>query len=359
MKRLWLILLAASLCACPGSYSDPRPREAISHRAKTADGWEVSLHQYKPVGKPRGRPVLLCHGISANDRNMDLDADHSLARWLAANGREAWALSLRGTGASDGIDVEKGRLGGYGLEAFAQYDLEAAIRYVRKTSGAQDIDYVGHSMGGMVLYAYLSQGGEGIHAAVTLGSPTRLDWGSPLEPYLRAVGAAVVDPQAALPVVALAHAVMPLHGEIEGNPTEIVLYNPKNVTPATWKKLMAYAIDDISGTLALQMLDFIRTGRFGSADGKLDYRKDMASIRTPLLVVAGKQDRLAPPPAVRDGFRALGGPKQWLLVGEDTGARHDYGHMDLIVGEFAPTEVWRPLLDFLDGQAATGAARAP
>lgn len=359
MSRVVLVLLGACLTACPSSYLEPRPEAAIAHRARTGDGWEVSLHQYKPVGPSRGRPVLLCHGISANDRNMDLDADHSLARWLAAQGREAWTLSLRGTGASDGIDPGQGRPGGYGLETFAEEDLKAAIRYVQKSSGASAIDYVGHSMGGMILYAYLSQGGEGIHAAVTLGSPTRLDWGGTFDPVLERIGAAVVDPKAPLPIIALAHSVMPLHGEIEGNPTELVLYNPKNVTPWTWKKLMAYAIDDISGTLALQMIGFIRTGRFTSSDGKIDYRADMARIRTPLLVVAGKLDRLAPPPAVRDAYRALGGPKTWWLLSEDHGVRHDYAHMDFILGEHAPVEVWRPMLDFLDRQGQPSAAGIP
>ena len=51
---------------------------------------------------------------------------------------------------------------------------------------------------------------------------------------------------------------------------------------------------------------------------------------------------------VCDGFRALGGPKEWLLVGEVNGAVADYGHMDLVIGERAPTEVWPRVLDFLE-----------
>jgi poly(3-hydroxyalkanoate) synthetase len=73
----------------------------------------------------------------------------------------------------------------------------------------------------------------------------------------------------------------------------------------------------------------------------------MARIRTPILVVAGKLDRLGTPAAVRDGFRALGGPKAWRLFGVETGTRADYGHMDLIVGDRAHEEVWPHVLEFL------------
>jgi hypothetical protein len=53
-------------------------------------------------------------------------------------------------------------------------------------------------------------------------------------------------------------------------------------------------------------------------------------------------------PAVKDAYRALGGPKEWLLIGEENGAEADYGHLDLVIGERAGTEVFPRVLDFLD-----------
>jgi len=58
------------------------------------------------------------------------------------------------------------------------------------------------------------------------------------------------------------------------------------------------------------------------------------------------------PPAVKDGYRLLGGPKEWFLAGEENGAEADYSHMDLILGERAQTEVWPRVLDFLDRHSA-------
>ncbi|MGQ0508467.1 MAG: alpha/beta fold hydrolase [Myxococcaceae bacterium] len=341
--------LLSALSGCAHLWSDPLPKTATPHRAKTDDGWELALVRYKPPnGVVTGRPVLLCHGISANGRNLDLDDAHSLARWLAAHGREAWTLSLRGTGDSDGADEKKGRAGGWTFDTFWQHDLPAAIGYVKQQTGAESLDYVGHSMGGMLAYAYLSQGGEGLNAAATLGSPTRLDWNGTMDGFMGGLLNTAIGRKGTVPVLALAHATIGLQGELLNTPVDLLLYNPKNVSAPTFKRLVAVGLADIPGALGMQLMDFVRDGSFGSADGKRNYRQDMGKIQRPVLVVAGKGDRLATTPAVKDGFRALGGPKEWFLVGEVNGAVADYGHMDLVIGDRASTEVWPKVLDFFE-----------
>lgn len=344
MRLLALILL---LQGCAALRTIPRPREAEALRAKTDDGWEISLTRYRAQGASTGRPVLLCHGISANDRNMDLDDTHSMARWFAAHGREAWTMSLRATGGSDGIDPAKGRPGPIFFDDYWKHDLPAAVAFVRAQSGADAIDYVGHSMGGMTLYAYLAEGGQGIHAAVTLGSPTRLDWGTPLEALIETFAPALVSSANAVPSAVGAGLINPIQPFFDDGPLERFFYNPRNTTHETWAHLLAYGTADVAGGTALQLLELIRRGRFTSADGAIDFRRDMAAIHTPILVVAGRVDRIALAPSVRDGYRALGGPKEWWLVSRANGASVEYGHMDFVIGERAPVEVWPRLLAFL------------
>lgn len=347
MRARALVLIAAlvvSACATPGALR--LPAQAVHHRVTTTDGWSLSLVQYRAEGAPTGRPVLLVHGISANARNMDLDPTHSLARWFAAHGREAWTLSLRGTGDSDRADPEHGRPAGYTFDTMARFDLPAAIAYVCGAERVPAIDYVGHSMGGMLLYAYLAEGGQGIAAGATLGSPTRLDFGGGRDPLLLALLDHLVSDQGALPTRFAAQYLAPLQAGWADSPLATVLYNPRNLDPTVWRELLEVGVDDISGPLLVQLGALIREGRFQSADGKVDYRADMARIRTPLLVVAGKADHVAPPVAVKDGYRALGGPKSWLLLGEENGVQADYGHMDMVIGERAGTELWPSLLAF-------------
>ena len=341
--RCWLWLVLAG-CA----HVVPLPKEAQSFRAKTSDGWEIALTRYRAQGEVKGRPVLLCHGISANDRNMDLDEQHSLARWFASHGREAWTMSLRATGGSDGIDPARGRPGPIFFDDYWKHDLPAAIAFVRATSGADTIDYVGHSMGGMVLYAYLSQGGQGVHAASTLGSPTRLDWGTPLEALLQSVAPAFVTANGTIPSSGGAGLVNPVQTFFDDGPLERFFYNPLSTTHQTWSRLLSYGTADVAGGTAVQLLALVRTGKFASADGSIDFRRDMAKIVTPVQVVAGRLDRIALAPAVRDGYRALGGPREWVLVTRANGASVEYGHMDLVIGEKASVEVWPKVLRFLD-----------
>jgi pimeloyl-ACP methyl ester carboxylesterase len=373
MNRLFSIALALAVCACAGRYAHPLPPEAVHHRARTADGWDVALVQYLPQGTPRGRPVLLCHGISANARHMDLDEVHSLARHLARSGREAWTMSIRGTGDSARAGDAQGEGRGYSFDTVWQNDHPAAIAYVRahaftpgRVAEARArgealsasvlalaepeplLDYVGHSMGGMLIYAYLSQGGQGLSAVVTLGSPTRLDWGGPVEPWVARASRRLLSETSLVPMSAAAVASMPLQGYVPGTPLERLLYNPENTTRASWRRLVAVGTGDVSGALWFQLSDMVVTGRFQSADGTVDYRRDMARIRNPVLVVAGKVDRIATPPAVRDGYRALGGPKEWFVAGEENGLFADYGHLDLLIGQKAHQEIFPRVVDFLD-----------
>lgn len=327
----------------------PLPPEAESHRAKTADGWEISLTRYRPVGPAKGRPVLLCHGIAANERNMDLDAEHSMARWLAAQGREAWTMSLRGTGRSDRPDARAGRAP-IRFDDFWQQDLPAAVRHVQAATGATAVDYAGHSMGGLVLYAYLSQGGQGIGAATTLGTPTRFDWGTPLDGVI-ALSPKLIPAGVLVPSAAGAFLAAPLQSVMDDGPFQRFFYNPQSTSRETWEKLMAWGTADVAGGVAHQLAPMVDGGRFTSADGALDFRAGLARVQVPVLVVAARLDRIALAPAVKDGYRALGGPKEWVLITRANGARGEYGHMDLVIGERAADEVWSKVLGFFDRHA--------
>jgi polyhydroxyalkanoate synthase len=342
-------LAAVLLSGCAALQVVPLPPHAERYRPRTSDGWALSLVRYRPAGEPNGRPVLLCHGISANERNMDLDEDHSMARWFASQGREAWTMSLRATGASDGPDPAQGRRLPIFFDDYWQHDLPTAIAHVRAVTGADAIDYAGHSMGGMVAYAYLSQGGGGLHAVATLGAPTRLDWGTGLEALLRQLGPKVVaSPDVLLPSRLGAGLAAPFMTVVRDGPFQRFFYNPESTDPATWQRLVVYGTADTAGGTARQLLSLVASGRFTSKDGHLDFRADMARITTPVLVVAARLDRVALTPAVMDGYRALGGPRQWLLITRANGALGEYGHMDLVIGERAPDEVFRPVLDFFN-----------
>jgi pimeloyl-ACP methyl ester carboxylesterase len=296
--------------------------------------------------------VLLCHGINTNGRNMDLDARHSMARWFAAHGREAWTLSMRPAGLYYGPGGGSTPLTKvtYGFDDLVEKDIPTAVAYVRKVTGAPAIDYVGHSLGGMVVYGYLGRGGEGIGAATILGSPMRLDLGGPADLLLPQL-AAMLNPAWALPVKGVSPLGIPMTGMMPDNPQELLLYNPDNTSHESMKKLMTEGAEDVSVLLLQQLAGLLKSGELKSKDGTRDYRLALAQVTVPVLVVAGKRDRFATVPAVKAGYAALGGPKEWKLMGVENGAKADYAHMDLVLGDRADTELWPAVLDFFERRA--------
>jgi pimeloyl-ACP methyl ester carboxylesterase len=359
-----LVAFSAAHCALIQWAAGPPPAPAEFHRAKTRDGWEIELRRYKPAGAPQGPPVLCLHGIVANAYNVDLDERHSLARFVASRGREGWAMSMRGQGASTRPDWFAGRSADYDVDTIAAQDLPAAVAHVRAVTGAAEVDLIAHSLGGIAYYAWLAQGANagtgapsaapgGIRRAATLGSPVVFrwgGWGESLARPLTMVGAWLP----ALPLRDLALISLPIHGAWDG-PIERALLSFDNVDPVVWRRFMAVGADGISGGVLKQAARWIAEGRIVSRDGSVDYLAALASARTPTLVVAGRGDNMAAVHMVRPAYERLGAEKAWLVAGRADGARADYGHMDLLLGENAAEEVWAPVLAFLNAPAGTPA----
>ena len=347
----------ASGCAVGRAFYAPAglPANAEQLRVKTADGWDLAVTHYAPTKPAPGRrPVLLLHGIVTNSRNLDLDARHSLARWLASRGIDAWALSVRGKGDSARPAlIGGGKSWDWTFDTYAELDVPAALAFIRQRTSADKIDCVGHSLGGMMLYAVLARGGPPaalVGSIAVLGSPLGFRWG-PRFDGLAALGAAIGKRLPWVPITVPTIAFLPL---LESYPESIasIFYNPQNVSAALWSSFLAVGVDDEPGTLIAQAQRWLDTDRFVSADGKVDYGAGLSRVQNPALVVAGKVDQLGFVPLVRRGYDALGGPKRWVLVAEENGASADYGHMDLLLGEKAPQDVFVHVERFFREQAA-------
>lgn len=317
----------------------PEPVEV--HRVKTADGWELDVRRVPPSAGPhKQRPVVLVHGIVTNGRNFDFDAETSLARALSARGFDVWIASLRGAGPSEH------RSDDFTFDDHAALDAPAIVSYVSEKTGHPEIDWVGHSMGGLVLYAYLSRGGTGIGRAVTLGSPVAFGWTGRLEEIVASGGK--YSSRIRLPVVALAHSTMPLHGEWDG-PAELLLMSRELTTAARWREFIAVGVDDPPKGLMTQMVEWGERRQFASLDHETNYLEGLRNVRVPMLVVAGKVDAIAPPWNVRPAFERLGASeKRWLELGEANGMAGDYNHMDMLLSVHAQKDLYPRIAAWLD-----------
>jgi pimeloyl-ACP methyl ester carboxylesterase len=240
---------------------------------------------------------------------------------------------------------------GAGNQSFrhlCEHDLPCAVRAVLERTGHPQLDLVGYSMGGMVMYGSL---GRTLDPALLRRA---LIYAAPgIVPRLRLLAWARYLPRSLTPTVplrilmrtfAFAHAVLPSF-------TKRIFYNPQNVSPEIARRVMFELFEDIPGRLGA---DFVRWAADG---GRLSLHGSplldgLREIDVPACFFAGTADLLAPPESVRAAFDAWGADvphcqKALLLLGRDTGTEHDYGHGDFALGADAPRDVFAPAARFL------------
>lgn len=329
-------MLLLTLLAC----WDPLPSgaepayTATTTRLQTADGATIALHHHPADGPP----VLLVHGISSNHHYFDLDTTHNLAEWLATHGHDVWMLDLRGHG--DALYGERGRqFAGWTLDDYGEYDVDTAIRYVQTLTGAPRVDYIGHSMGGMVGAIYAVRHGEGsLGAMVVLGSPAAFSLTDPLFGLAQLGMAAGGGSLLWVETPAFAGMAADLKGAVPFRLHE-KLYNPANYTPATVDAMLRQIVSPLARTEMAHFGRMLKDQRFESWDRSVDYHAELAKVKIPVLAVGSTRDAIVPAARVQAFADAMGGEHEFFLA-SDGNVANPYGHLDYTLAEAAPEEIF-------------------
>jgi polyhydroxyalkanoate synthase len=271
--------------------------------------------------------------------------DRSLAEELRRAGMDPWLLDLRGHGlARQGHSPR-----GWSIDDYGRHDIPAAIAHIREVTGAERVGYVGHSMGGMVAAPYLHHHGQGaLWGLVIVASP--YDFRGD-DDFMRLARRAARGGRA-LPAV---------HGDQAGRlaadwkdlPTRLdeLIWARGSVGPEAQSLALRGALSPMYRGELGQLAEQLGRSAWSSLDG-VDWLQSAASWRLPLLVLAGRGDRIAPPDRVRPLYEQAGSAdKSWLLYGRAQGHSHDYGHVDLLLGEEAGREVLPQISAWLAGRA--------
>jgi pimeloyl-ACP methyl ester carboxylesterase len=330
------MLLAVPLAAA-------EPPLATTTWVPTEDGAWVSLHHHPG----RGAPVVLVHGISSNHRFFDLSDGQGLADWLVEHGRDVWMLDLRGHGDAERAPDGKRQRGGWTVDDYGRYDVHAAIERVCNVTGARQVDYLGHSMGGMVGAIYLGvHGDERVHSATFMGSPGAFDPEQHLYGLARAgfaLGGAITSGS---PTPVFAEAAADLGRATPGRLQER-LYNRENMDRATIRTMLREVVSPLYRREMRQFGRMMADRRFESWDRSTDWLAALAPVTAPLLVIAGAGDEVAAPEGVQAFHGATSGPGKLMIAGELAGMEHDYGHLDLGLGARAAEEIYPEVLGWM------------
>lgn len=318
----------------------------MTSRVTAADGWPLRLHHYPPSGtSAQSEPVLLLHGLGGCARQFDLPVAPgvpapSLARWLSSRGYDVWVPDLRGVGGSADPGGSGKRRWGWSVDDHLDLDVPAILGAIREATAHERVHWVGHSMGGILLLAYCARyGAPDVASGVCLsgaldysGASSRFDLIRPLKHLGRWVGR--------VPSASSARLLAPFAGRFE-TAIEASIYYPPNLAPEAARALIRWAHHDVSGEILFQLATLFQPGGLRSLRDDVPYAEGPAQITTPLLLGVGDRDLQCVPSVVDRAFAGLASPQHALRhFGRAYGDKESYGHLDVLAGRNADTEVF-------------------
>jgi pimeloyl-ACP methyl ester carboxylesterase len=321
------------------------------HEVTTKDDWKLIIEHLPALdGVPKkALPVLICHGLGANRQYFKAKDEESLVRHLQRAGYDVWLMDLRGRVDADetGYIFGKHRYS-YNIDDYIEEDLDAAIGYVLQKTGAPKLNYIGHSMGGIIMYARLGTTQESrVANFVAIASPMSfLPYNHWTFLLYRMRGGMVLLP--VLPVRPSAYMASYVPEWLYAPFTRAFLH-PENTSDEVKNQLMRKALNNISKPVIKQFIYMTEHGGMYSSDGKISYTEKLANVHVPVYLLAGRRDELADPAVVRDVYERLGSEdKTFEIFSRAGGFVEDYGHTDLIIGKEAHKEVHPRIIGWLN-----------
>lgn len=314
---------------------------------ETSDRWRLAVHHYVPQETSTGHPVILCHGLSANRFTFDLPGGPSLAQYLRDQGRDVWVAELRGSGMSDGPGLFASEVPcTWDFDDHLRADLPAIMDFVLARSGRSKFHFVGHSMGGLLILAYLAAHEDvPVASAMAIGSPADFSRVSnPAFDFLLKFRPLIANLPVS-PIPFIGRVVTPFAQWMSDY--LVGVFHAPNVHPQTARKVVALAAEPItSNKLWLTFGRYLETGKFADAAGR-SYLERLPESPVPRFIMGGSKDVMAPEQAVLAACnpgRNQSAPCESVIFGKATGCVEDYGHMDLLVGKRVEQEVFPVVL---------------
>lgn len=346
--------------------SSPDLRPCTDGFAYTKDGWRLGVRHYPPrEPDPNKLPVVLCHGLGLNATFWTITDDH-LPSQLTRHGYDVYVFDIRGSGENSRVGRcdrvnrflrqtpfrERGE-SDWNIDDLVRYDVPAILDYVERDTGRHRVNWVGHSLGGMLMYPFLELSPEAgrIAAFVGMGS-TIIQSDAPRSAQSREDMLGANRALRGLSLFAspgrlgrpLTYFRLPGMSMIDR-----FYFSNENVDPRTVSRFYGYTLED-TGPGALRQLDpYLEQGHMLSANRRIDYAALLGAITTPTLMVAGEGDIISDIPSTELTFQGIGSPDKMLMkFGRPHGQIADYGHCDLVWSRHAPREIFPRVIEWLD-----------
>ena len=322
----------------------------VQHSLITGDKVKIGVIEWRPEKKKYPYPILLIHGYAQNNLSWH-GKSGGIAPELSKRGFHVFAVDLRGSGLSH---LKKIRYD-YTFEDFVFKDIDTAVSFIKARSLSPKAILAGHSLGGICSYAYTSCKQENVFAVITFGSPVFFGKGVlamqffgkiagfgrkiPLSHLIyffwpREVAMKVLGFFGLFGVPLMRYSqilkIAPLYPSYTRNFESLYDF---------WEKLVL-GFEFSSPRLLVQLLLWVHDGKIISYDGTINFTEEFKKIKVPIFAIAGKLDKLAPPESVKPILDIVSSEKKFYK-------EYDAGHLDLIEGKLAKTQIVDDIEDFL------------
>ncbi len=355
LVALLLILLAAValgyaaiLVLLLRSYGRSLPTDE-EHRVPTSSGWDLALHRLRPApdAPPRATPVILGHGTAMSRQGWHMSEGCSLARHLAARGHDVWIPEYRGAGDSRYRGTGR-RPWAFSIDEHVREDLPALIERVCELSGAERVSWVGHSLGGIVIYGYCQENGtDRLDRVVTIGSPAAVGKARALHVRAACLAFRLLIPGWRLPLHNLTRLSMPLCVYFK-RWLMAFFCNPALTREAETAALLARGVQDMPNDLLRQYAGWLTCARMEMRDGtRLEDAVDAVDV--PLLVLGGAADQVVPARSVRPAYeRSPAEHKAFRIFGSAGDPAPAMGHVDPLITTHGAAHVFPVVEEWLE-----------
>ncbi len=331
------------------------------------------IHSLSPDIPKRG-PVVLAPGIANNanlyridDQGKVLSLDHnrSFANLLASEGFQVYLYHPGYTARVHNCYVcqhckESIYFGkqynvpsSLNFSEIAEHEVPLVIEFVRTHSQEQYISWIGYSMGGMLIYSYLSKHRDrSVRNVITIGSSISFNQVSiRVIPYTNMISGMLGFEETAFlgtiseNFVPLTNFINYLPGWlIRYNLMSFILWNPFNINESTLKTFMRRVVEPIPSGLENSFARMIFK-EFQNHPDFTSYLESMRTIETlgiNFLFFYGQNDMLISSDSIYLTHEIISPNNMNNLIEVPS-----VGHVDLIVGKKSMEKVWIPATEWL------------
>lgn len=300
---------------------------------------KIALERKHLKTGPTRPPVILVHGFAQNRYSWDC-SQRSMANYFVSLGYDVWNMELPGHGRSRSPTS-------IGAESFSDY-ARAMIQVAEYIE--EPAFWIGHSLGGATIYSAASnmkplktRGIIGIGALYHFGNNRIIRAICHLTKILSQIpllGGARIKTQAGGQLLSSLYGI----SDVVGYTFPLSGWWPGTVEPDLFEERMRLGMDWTNVEIWKEMAEWGLKQEF-------PFAKSWSELDVPLLVALGDKDHLL---TIRDGrpaYTESGSSDKELIVFDDYTHETHWGHLDIILGKYAPKFIWPHIHDWMNARS--------